>query len=92
MNYALHGTAQDVEPRREELLQRSEAIAVRPEATSAPTTSRARRLWISRIVAAWSRRPMMGSLPSPGPRQTAGSGVNPLSSGATRGIALMVRR
>ena len=92
MSLAIQGIAHHLDPRREERLQRSEAIAGRLGASNAPTTTPVRRLSIPRIVTAWlSRRPMVG-LPRQVPRHTADSGVSPFSSGASRGIALLVSR
>ena len=88
MSYILQGTAQHLQPRREE---RSEAIGLRPEAGRSPISSRAGDSR-SKTVAAWSSRRRMDGPWRRGSRQSTDSGVSPTASGASRGIALLISR
>jgi hypothetical protein len=92
MNYVVQGAAHRIEPPSERLLKPSEAIGVRPEARMPSSSTRARRSVTSRIVAAWSSRRRVDGLPDSGSRQSTESGVSPLASGASRGIALFISR
>ncbi len=93
MNYAIQRTAPQLKPWREEPLTRSGGeIPVRPEAGRPPIASRARRHALSRILAAWSQRRRMGGPTGPASRASAGSGVSPIASGASRGVALFSSR
>ena len=92
MNYAIQSTAPVLKPGREEPLRRSGGIPVRPEAGRPSITSRTRRHSLSRIRAALSHRRRTGGLPGPDSRESAGSGVSPIASGASRGVALFCSR
>ena len=90
MNYVLQGTAPLLKPRREEPLERSGAIPLRPDADRPSIATRPRRHPLSWIQVAWSRRRRTDSLPATSSRESA-SGVSPIASGASRGIALLGR-
>ena len=92
MNYAIQGTAPRLKPRREEPLKRSGEIPMRPEAGKPSIASRTRRHSLSRILAALAHRRRTGGLPGPDSRGSAGSGVSPIASGASRGVALFIGR
>jgi hypothetical protein len=92
MNYAIQSTAPQVKHGREEPLQRSVGIPMRPEAGRPSIASRTRRHSVSRIRATLSRRRRTGGLPGPDSRESAGSGVSPIVSGTSRGIALFSSR
>lgn len=51
-----------------------------------------RRHSLSGVRAAWSRRRRTGGLPGPRSRESASSGVSPMASGASRGVALLISR
>jgi hypothetical protein len=91
MSYILQGTAQHLQPRREERLKRPEASGLRPEAGRSPISSRAADSR-SKIVAAWSTRRRMDGPRRRGSSPSSDSGVSPIASGASRGIALFVSR
>ena len=88
MNYAIHVTAPQLKPGREEPLKRSGGIPKRPEAGRPSIASRTRRHSLSRIRAALSHRRRTGRLPGPDSRESADSGVSPIASGTSRGVAL----
>jgi hypothetical protein len=92
MNYAIQGTAPQVKPGREELLKRSGGIPMPREAGRPTIASETRRDSLSRILAAWSHRRRTGRLPGPDSRESAHSGVSPIASGASRGVALLISR
>lgn len=90
MNYAIQRTAPQLKPGRGEQLTRSGGeIPVRPKAGRPSIASRARRPTLTRIRAALSHRRRMGG---PTARASAGSGVSPIASGASRGVALFSSR
>lgn len=92
MNYAIQGTAPQLKPGREEPLKRSGAIPMRPEAGRPSIASQTRRHSLSRIRTALSHRHRMGGPPGPTSWESAGSGVSPIASGASRGVALFSSR
>ena len=92
MNYAIQGTAPQLKPGREEPLKRSSGIPMRPEAGRPSIASRTRRHSPSRIRAALSHRRRTGGLPGPDSWKSASSGVSPIASGASRGVALFISR
>ena len=92
MNYAIQGTATQLKPRREQPLKRSGGIPVRPEAGQPSIATRTRRHSLFRIRLAVSHRRLTGDLPGPNSRESAGSGVSPIASGASRGVAILVGR
>jgi hypothetical protein len=91
MSYTLQGPAQHLQPRREERLKRPEASGLRPEAGRSTISSRAGDSR-SKIVAAWSTRRRPDGPRRRGSRHSSDSGVSPIASGASRGIALFVSR
>jgi hypothetical protein len=91
MNYAIQGTAPQLKPGRVEPLKRSGGIPMRPEAGRPSIASRSRGHALSRFRAALSHRRRTGRLPGPDSRESAGSGVSPIASGTSRGIALLSR-
>ena len=92
MNYAIQGTAPQLKPGREKPLKRSGGIPIRPEAGRPSIASGTRRHSLSRIRTALSHRRRTGGLPGPDSREFASSGVSPIASGASRGIALFIGR
>ena len=92
MNYAIQGTTPHLKPRPEEPLKRSGAIPLQPDAGRPATATGTRRYSLARIWAASSHRRRTGGLPDPDSREAAGSGVSPIASGASRGIALFSSR
>ena len=92
MNYLVHGTAPYPEPPRVVSLKRSGGIPPEPGAGRPPIAVPARRRSLPRVLAAWSVRLPWGRPPGPGRRTSAGSGVSPIASGATRGVAFLVDR
>ena len=92
MNYAIQGTTPHLKPRLEEPLKRSGGIPLQPDAGRPATTTRTRRLSLSRLWAAWSHRRRTGGPPGLDSRESAGSGVSPIASGASRGVALLSSR
>lgn len=92
MNYVLQGTAAHLEPRREELLKRSGGSPMRPEAAWPSIPTRTRRQSLPRVRAALSRRNRTFCLPGPRSRESAGSGVSPIASGVSRGVAILGSR
>jgi len=92
MNYALQGTASHVTPRREEPLTGSGAIPVRQVAGRPSIATRTLPHAVSGLRAALSHRRRTGGLPGPSRRASAGSGLGPIASGASRGVAILVSR
>jgi hypothetical protein len=95
MNYAIQGTAPQLKPGRGEPRKRSGGIPTRPEAgrpSIASIASRTRRHSLSIIRAALSHHRGRGGLPGLDSRESAGSGVSPIASGASRGVALFSSR
>ena len=92
MNYLVHGIAPYPEPPRVVTLKRSGVIPPEPGAGRPPIAVRARRRSLPRVLAALSLRRRWVGPPDPGSRASTGSGVSPLASGATRGVAFMVDR
>ena len=93
MNYMVHGIALNPEARREVSLKRSGVIPPEPGAGRPPIAVRARHRYLPPVLAALSlRRRWRGSRSRPGRRASAGSGVSPIASGATRGVAFLVNR
>lgn len=91
MSHLLHTIAPYPMPRREESMQRSGAIPVKPGAGRPSTATRTRRHSLSRVRAVLSGR-RTGDPLGPSSRASAGSGVSPFASGASRGIALLSSR
>ena len=91
MNHLTHSIALHPDPRREVSLKRSGVIPPKPGAVG-PIAVLPRRRSLPRVLAAWSVRRHSGRPPGPGRRTPAGSGVGPIASGATRGIAFLVER
>jgi hypothetical protein len=93
MNYAIQRTAPQIKPGREEPLKRSgNEIPVRPEAGRPSIESRPRGHALTRMRAALSHRRGKGGPTGPASREPAGSGVSPIASGASRGVALFISR
>jgi hypothetical protein len=92
MNYLVHDIAQHPKPLREVSLKRSGVIRPEPGAVRPLIAVRARPRSLPRFLAAWSVRLPWGRPPGPGRRTSAGSGVSPIASGATRGVAFLVDR
>ena len=92
MNYLVHGTAPYPEPPRVVSLRRSGVIPPKPGAGRPTIAVRARRRSLPRVLAALSIRRRWVGPPGPGSRASAGSGVSPMASGATRGVAFLVDR
>jgi len=90
MNYLLTGTAPHLKPRREEPMKRSLGIPMKPGASMPSIATRTRRHSLPRVRAALSGRRRTESLPGPGTQTSAGSGVSPIASGASRGVAIFV--
>lgn len=93
MNYLLQGTAPPLNPQREEPLERSGGIPLQRGAPKPSTATPTRRhSLLPRARAALSLRRRTGRLPGPAPRASAGSGVSPIASGASRGVAILISR
>lgn len=92
MNDLLQGTAPHPKTRREESMQRSGETPMRPWAGMLSIATRTPRHSPARVRAALSGRRRTGGLPGPGNRASDGSGVSPIASGASRGVALLVGR
>lgn len=96
MNDLLQGTAPHPKTRREEPMQRSGETPITPGAGLLSIATRTRRHSPARVPArvraALSGRRRTGGLPGPGRRPSDGSGVSPIASGASRGVALLVGR
>jgi hypothetical protein len=92
MNHLVDSTALHPEPRREVSLKRSGVIPPEPGAGRPPIAVRARRRSLPRVLAALSVRRRWGGPSGPRKRPSAGSGVSPIASGATRGVAFLVDR
>jgi len=90
MNSLLTDTAPHPTPRREESMNRSRDIPLNPRADAPPIAIRTRRHPMPRVRAALSGRRRTESLPGPGTQTSAGSGVSPIASGASRGVAIFV--
>lgn len=91
MNYLLR-TAPHPEPWCEESLERSGEILIKPRADVPSIATRTRRRSLPRVRAPMSVRRRTGRLPGPGSRASAGNGVGPIASGASRGIAILTGR
>jgi hypothetical protein len=91
MNYLLTVTAAHLKPRREEPMKRSRGIPMKPRASMPSSASRTRRHSLPRVRAALSVRHRTGGLPGPDSQPAAGSGVSPIASGASRGVAILGR-
>ena len=89
MNHVLQGTVPHLEPRHLEPLKRSAEMPMRPEARTPSIATGTRRLALSRILAALSRRRPPHGHPAPSYGRSAGSGASPHAIGATRGVALL---
>jgi hypothetical protein len=92
MNDLLHVTAPRPSPPREEPLTLSRNIPPQPRAGTPAIATRTRRHWLPRVRAAFFGRRRTGNPPGPGSWASAGSGVSPIASGASRGLALFVGR
>ena len=92
MNYLVHGIAPYPEPLREVSLKRSGVIPPELGAGRPPIAVPARRRYLPRVLAVLSIRRRWVGPPGPGSRVSAGSGVSPIASGATRGVAFLVDR
>lgn len=91
MNYLLTVTAAHLKPRREEPMKRSRGIPMKPRASMPSFATRTRRHSLPRVRAALSGRRRTGGLPGPGSQASAGSGVSPIASGASRGVTILGR-
>jgi hypothetical protein len=92
MNYLVDSTALHPEPRRGVSLKRSGVIHPELGAGRPPIAVRTPHRSLPRVLVAWSVRRRWGGPPGPGRRPSAGSGVGPIASGATRGVAFLVQR
>ena len=92
MNYLVHVIAPDPNPLREVSLKRSGVIAPEPGAVRPPIATPTRRRSLPRVRVTLSGRRRTGGLPGPSSRATAGGGVSPIASGASRGVAILARR
>ena len=92
MNDLLQVTAPHLNPPREEPLKRARDIPKKPRAGTPSIATRTRRHSLLSVRATLSGRRRLGDLPGPGSRASAGSGVSPIASGASRGVALFVGR
>lgn len=92
MNYVVPVIARHPESRREGSLKRSGVITPDRGAGMPPIAVRARRRSLPLVLLALSLRRRWGGPPEPGRRTSAGSGVSPIASGATRGVAFLVDR
>ena len=92
MNYLDHGIAPYPESLREVSLKRSRVVGPKQGSGRSPIAVRAPRRSLPRVLAALSVRRRWDGPPDPGTRATAGSGIGPLASGATRGVAFLVDR
>ena len=90
MNYLVHGIAPYPEPPRLVSLKRSGVIP--PGAGRPPIAVRARRRSLPRVLAALSIRRRWVGPRGPGSRASTGSGVSPMATGATRGVAFLIDR
>lgn len=91
MNYLLTGTAQHLKPRREEPMKRSRGVPMEAGAGMSIAT-RTRRHSMPSVRAALSGRRRTGGQPGRDNRVSAGSGVSPIASGASRGVAIFFSR
>ena len=92
MNNLLTGTAPHPQPLREESMKRSRDIPMKPRAGTPSIAIRTRRHSLPRVRAALSGHRRTGGQPGPGGRASAGSGVSPIASGASRGVAILSGR
>ena len=92
MNSLVHDIAPDPKPLREVSLKRSGVIPPEPGAVRPPIATRTRRHSLPRVRATLSGRRRTSGLPGPSSRATAGDGVSPIASGASRGVAILARR
>ena len=94
MNTTLIATAPHPKLRQGESLERSAGIPMAPGAgtPSTATATRTRRHSLPRVRAALSGHRRTGGQPGPGGRASAGSGVSPIASGASRGVAILSGR
>ena len=92
MNYLIHGIAPYPEPPRVVSLRRSGVIPPKPGAGRPPITVRARRRSLPRVLAVLSIRRRWVGPRGPGSRASTGSGVSPMATGATRGVAFLIDR
>ena len=92
MNYLVHGVAPYPEPLREVSLKRSGVLVPEPVEVRPPTAVRPRRRSLPRVLAALSGRRRTSGLPGARSRASAGSGVCPIASGASRGVAILASR
>lgn len=92
MNYLTHSIALHPEPRREVSRKRPGAIPPEPGAGRPPIAVRARRHSLFRSRAALSGRRRADDLVSDVSRSSAGSGVSPIASGASRGVTILIGR
>jgi hypothetical protein len=92
MNYLVHGIAPYPEPPRLVSLKRSGVIPPAPGAGRPTIAVRARRRSLPRVLAALSIRRRWVGPRGPGSRASTGSGVSPMATGATRGVAFLIDR
>ena len=92
MNNLLTATAPHLKPPREESMKRSRGIPMKPRAGTPSIAIRTRRHPLPRVRAALSGHRRTGGQPGPGGWASAGSGVSPIASGASRGVAILARR
>lgn len=91
MKYLVYGLAPHSEARLDVSLRRSGVI---PGTGSRRATGRnpGSTSFIARVRTVLSVSRRRGGRPSPGSRATAGSGVSPIASGASRGLTFLVGR
>jgi len=92
MNYLVYGIAPHPGPQREVSLKRSEVIPPEPGAGRPSIEIRARRRTLPRVLTALSLRRRWVGQQGPSRQVFTGSGVSPIASGASRGVAFMVDR
>jgi len=92
MSYTVHGIAVHREPRHEVSLKRSGLVPPEPGAARPRIADRAPRRSLPRVLAALTARRRWDGPPGAGERASAGSGVSPVASGTTRGVAFLVHR
>jgi hypothetical protein len=88
MNSLIQGTATIPEPRLAVSMKRSGNM--HPGADNPTLTRRESLLTIWAALAGHRRAPR--GLPGPGSRASAGRGLSPIASGASRGVAIFVSR
>ena len=91
MNYTAPGIAVHPEPRHN-ALKRSQVALPEPGAARPPIQAPAPRRSLPRVLAALTVRRRWRGPPHPRERASAGSGVTPVASGATRGVAFLINR